>query len=158
LTRVIAGDMPKEGEPLSQREIALLREWIRRQPAPPADERIISEHWAFQAPRLPEIPTDPNFPNPIDAFLGDARVKAGILERSPAADRRLLLRRVTIDLTGLPPTEEEYRDFDADASPQAYENVVDRLLASPRYAERWARHWMDVWRYSSHDERKALKM
>ncbi|MBI3411462.1 MAG: PSD1 domain-containing protein [Planctomycetes bacterium] len=163
LLRVIAGEMPRGGEPFTEEEIALLRDWIKRRPVEPADEltpRPKSEHWAFQPTQRPAVPSvaDPHFAaNPIDAFLEYAREKAGVAGHNAPADRRLLLRRVSIDLTGLPPTEEEYREFLDDPSAAAYENCVDRLLAGSRYAERWARHWMDVWRYSSHDERKAMK-
>src|SRR5207302_1591089 len=84
---------------------------------------------------------------PIDAFVAARHEDLG-LAPAPEADRAALLRRVTIDLTGLPPTPAELHAFLADDVPDAYDKVVDRLLASPRYAERWARHWMDVWRYS----------
>jgi Protein of unknown function (DUF1553)/Protein of unknown function (DUF1549) len=85
--------------------------------------------------------------HPIDAFVAAELAEAGIRPR-PLADRRTLIRRVTLDLTGLPPTEDEIRSFLADSSENAYVTLVDRLLASPRYGERWGRHWMDVWRYS----------
>ena len=85
--------------------------------------------------------------NPIDAFLADAWEKHG-LRPQPPADQRLLLRRVYLDLIGLPPSGEDLDAFEADRAPDAYEKVVDRLLASPQYGERWGRHWMDVWRYS----------
>ncbi len=85
--------------------------------------------------------------NPIDAFLAAERSRHGVTP-APGAPKAVLLRRVTLDLTGLPPTRTELHDFLADSSPDAYEKVVDRLLASPRYGERWGRHWMDVWRYS----------
>jgi hypothetical protein len=85
--------------------------------------------------------------NPIDAFLSAEYVRHNLAPQ-PEAPKAVLLRRITLDLTGLPPTRQELIAFLADDSPDAYEKVVDRLLASPRYAERWARHWMDVWRYS----------
>ncbi|MGD9648496.1 MAG: DUF1549 and DUF1553 domain-containing protein, partial [Pirellulales bacterium] len=85
--------------------------------------------------------------NPIDAFVAAEHERRG-LAPSPAADRFTLLRRLSIDLVGLPPTHDELREFAADTSPDAYDRAVERLLASPRHAERWARHWMDVWRYS----------
>jgi hypothetical protein len=85
--------------------------------------------------------------NPVDAFLAAEYARRGLTPR-PEAPKAVLLRRVTLDLTGLPPTRQELAAFLADESPDAYEKVVDRLLASPRYGERWARHWMDVWRYS----------
>ncbi len=88
--------------------------------------------------------------NPVDHFVAAEWEKRGVRPR-PAAPREVLLRRVYLDLIGLPPTREELTAFQADRSPDAYERVVDRLLASPRYGERWGRHWMDVWRYSDWD-------
>jgi hypothetical protein len=98
------------------------------------------------APSVPKV-DGPWGQNPIDAFLADEHRKRDLTPR-PEADRTTLLRRVTHDLTGLPPTPEELHAFLSDSSPSAYDNVVDRLVASPRYGERWGRHWMDVWRYS----------
>ncbi len=141
-----------EGTPLTTAEVARLRAWIDRgarapaEPIPP-DPR---DHWAFQPPRRPAIPTDPRSSwarNPIDALLAAAHRARG-LKPAPPIGRDLWLRRVTLDLIGLPPTLDELHAFRADASPDAESRVVDRLLASPRYGERWARHWMDVWRYS----------
>jgi hypothetical protein len=85
--------------------------------------------------------------NPVDTLLAIAHRARG-LEAAPPVGKDLWLRRVTLDLVGLPPTHEELRTFRADESPDATERVVDRLLSSPRYGERWARHWMDIWRYS----------
>src|SRR5262249_36333086 len=85
--------------------------------------------------------------NPIDVFIAAEHERRDLIPR-PEAPRSVLLRRLTIDLTGLPPTPEELSAFVTDPSPEAYERVVDRLLNSPRYGERWGRHWMDVWRYS----------
>ena len=105
--------------------------------------------WSFQPVREPAVPHsrfDALARNPIDRFVFAALEKKG-LRPSPPASRLALLRRVTIDLTGLPPTPEEVRAFLADKSPNAYEKVVDRLLASPAYGERWGRHWLDVVRY-----------
>lgn len=104
----------------------------------------------FESVVMPPIPpagrgTGGN--NPIDAFLAVEQQKRGLSVR-PTADKRTLLRRVTLDLTGLAPTPQETADFLADPSPKAYEKAVERLLASPRYGERWGRHFMDVWRYS----------
>ena len=112
--------------------------------------RAAETHWAFQPPARPKIPsvTDPSrVRNSIDAFIAAEHERRGLTAR-PAASKHVLLRRVYLDLVGLPPTREELRAFLADASPDAYEKVVDRLLASPHYGERWGRHWMDVWRYS----------
>jgi hypothetical protein len=98
-------------------------------------------------PSVPVVKRTDWVRNPIDAFVA-AEHERRALEPRPEAPKRVLLRRVTIDLTGLPPTPDELNAFLADDSPDAYERVVDRLLSSPRYGERWGRHWMDVWRYS----------
>jgi hypothetical protein len=104
------------------------------------------DHWAFKSPMRPAVPKS-SFSNPIDAFLEKERT-AHNLAAQPPADRRLLLRRIYLDLIGLPPTSADYNAFLADESPEAYERVVDRLLASKQYGERWGRHWLDIWRYS----------
>ena len=88
--------------------------------------------------------------NPIDRFILQALLKNG-LTPAPEADKTTLIRRVTFDLTGLPPTLEEVDAFIADDAPDAYERLIDRLLASPRYGERWARHWLDLVRYAESD-------
>ena len=111
----------------------------------------------YQPPRRPVVPTVHNkswCDNPIDAFVL-ARLEAAGLTPSPCADKLRLLRRVTFDLTGLPPTLEEQDAFLQDASPDAYTKVVDRLLASPHYGERWAQHWLDLVRYAETDGFKA---
>jgi hypothetical protein len=108
-----------------------------------------SQHWAFTPLHHPSLPAVKNSAwciTPIDRFILATLEKQG-MHPAPPADRRTLLRRVTYDLTGLPPTPREITDFLADRSPNAYERVVDRLLASPRYGERWARHWLDVAHY-----------
>jgi hypothetical protein len=106
-------------------------------------------HWAFQPLKNVAVPPDPSgwSDNPVDRFIA-ARWHEQHLLPAPAADRRTLLRRVTFDLIGLPPTPEETKAFLADNSPTAFARVVDRLLASPHYGERWGRHWMDVARYA----------
>ncbi len=107
-------------------------------------------HWAFQKPARPRAPAVTNsdwVQNPIDAFIAGTHERHG-LQALPAADKSTLIRRVYLDLIGLPPTREELHTFLADESPDAYGRVVNRLLASPMHGERWARHWMDVWRYS----------
>jgi len=109
-----------------------------------------SDHWAYQKPKRGAVPVVKNggwVRNPIDAFVAAEQEKRG-LKPLGEADRRTLLRRVYMDLVGLPPTVEEIQAFLSDRSKDAYEKVVDKLLASPRYGERWGRHWMDVWRYS----------
>ncbi|NNE92087.1 MAG: DUF1549 domain-containing protein, partial [Verrucomicrobiales bacterium] len=104
----------------------------------------------FESVKRPEIPTVSKTDwarNEIDVFIAAEHEARGLNPR-PEAAKEIWLRRVTVDLTGLVPTPEEIRAFQADESETAYETVVDRLLASPRYGERWGRHWMDVWRYS----------
>jgi mono/diheme cytochrome c family protein len=133
---------PKTGKHLTMAQMDLIRRWIA-QGAP------WSTHWAFTQPARPTIPTvhDPAWQrNPIDAFIL-ARLEREGLQPSPEADRVTLLRRVTLDLTGLPPTTAEVDTFLADASPEAYVKVVDRLLRSPRYGEHMARFWLDAARY-----------
>ena len=122
--------------------------------AEPVDEPVLTakdrEHWSFKPPVRSKVPTvsDPAWlRNPIDAFIL-ARLDSAGLKPSPAADRATLLRRVTFDLTGLPPTSQELDDFINDQRPDAYARVVDRLLASPHYGECWAQHWLDVVRYA----------
>ena len=109
-------------------------------------------YWAFQ-PRKDVAPpaiSDPWIKTPVDAFILAGLRKAG-LKPAPEADRATLIRRVTYDLTGLPPTPEEIDAFVADKSPDAWEKLVDRLLASPHYGERWGRHWLDVVRFAETD-------
>lgn len=143
--------MPLNAEPLSAAEIDLLRRWIQSGAAIPPAERsgpAAPRHWAFEPPRRPPLPNLPGVGfNPIDAFLAEGHARLG-LKPAPLANRQTLLRRLAFDLTGLPPTPEEIDGFAKDTAPNAYERVVDRLLASPRYGERWARHWLDIWRYS----------
>jgi hypothetical protein len=109
--------------------------------APPAD------HWAWKPPVRPAIPAVPGATNPIDCFIR-ARLDAAGLTPAPRAKREQLVRRVTFDLTGLPPTPEEVEAFVQDQSPDAWAKAVDRLLASPAYGERWGRHWLDLARYA----------
>jgi mono/diheme cytochrome c family protein len=144
---------PGLGEALTTAQVATLRSWIEQGAQGPPDEKPEPdprEHWAFHTPVRPTIPVikDPaQSANPIDSFLAPEWGKRGLVPQPPA-DRRLLLRRVYLDLIGLPPTLAEQEAFLADGSPDAYEKVVERLLARPQYGERWGRHWMDVWRYS----------
>ena len=153
--------MPPEGQPLSAAQIATLKAWIEQGAKAPADEVPEADpkaHWAFQTPIRPALPAVADAAwteNPIDRFIAAEHVKRGI-KAAPAADRATLLRRVYLDLIGLPPTREELHAFLEDESPGAYETVVDRLLASPRYGERWGRRWMDVWRYSDWYGRRAV--
>ncbi|MBS1830381.1 MAG: PSD1 domain-containing protein [Acidobacteria bacterium] len=146
--------MPPQA-PLTEREIEDLRTWIdggAEWPETPAvakgpDRRAF---WSFQPvrkPRVPETRRSGWARNDLDRFVL-ARMEEEGLTPSAEADRRTLIRRLSFDLTGLPPTPEEVRAFVADTAVDAYERVVERLLASPRYGERWARHWLDLARYS----------
>jgi mono/diheme cytochrome c family protein len=150
--------MPFKGKKLPEPEIAQIAEWIKAgvpYGEPVADAEAVSaaeaaKHWAFRVPERPPVPkvSDARWSrNPIDAFITAEHAKRG-LTPLPEADKRTLIRRVYLDLTGLPPTADEIRRFAADKDPRAYEKIVDQLLASPRYGERWGRHWLDVWRYS----------
>jgi hypothetical protein len=151
--------MPPSGEPLEERQIQAIKAWIDQgAPAPDQEEATgAGVHWAFRPPRRPPVPTVPpsaRTRNPLDAFLARGHGEKG-LTLAPPAPPGILLRRLYLDLIGLPPTPDELQAFRTDPSDAAYEKVVDTLLASPRYAERWARHWMDVWRYSDPDGRKS---
>ncbi len=145
--------MPPEGEPLKLSEVAALRAWITQGAKAPSDERPERDprdHWAFKAPVRPAVPTVANVKwvkNPIDAFIAAEYEKHRLTPQRPA-DKRVWLRRVSLDLIGLPPAREELDAFVADRSSEAYDRVVERLLDSPQYGERWGRHWMDIWRYS----------
>lgn len=142
-----------EGEPLSAEHLALLRDWIRAGcPAPPDEkpEADPRDHWAFQPRVRPEVPAVAKASwakNPIDAFLAAAHEQAGVTPQ-PEAPRHVLVRRLFTDLIGLPPQPKELAAIEADTSVDWYEKLVDKLLADPRHGERWARHWMDVWRYA----------
>ena len=149
----LAERMPPEGEALKPAEIDAIRRWINEGAKAPADEAAESDprdHWAFRPPLRPAVPHVTNAAwnaNPIDAFIAASHEQHGLIPQ-PAADNRIWLRRVSFDLIGLPPTLDEQSAFLNDTSPDASNNVVARLLASPQYGERWGRHWMDIWRYS----------
>ncbi|MCY3776696.1 MAG: DUF1549 domain-containing protein [Candidatus Aminicenantes bacterium] len=145
----LAGRLPDE-------EIALLADWVRMGApwgmAPNADQKASETEgfWAFEPPVEPSLPQVRDVKwvrSPIDRYIL-ARLEAEGLTPAPVADRRTLIRRATFDLTGLPPTIEEIRDFLQDRSPGAYSRLIERLLSSPRYGERWGRHWLDVARYA----------
>jgi hypothetical protein len=133
---------PESNKSLTLQEITMLTQWI-------AQGAEFREHWAFVPLRRPEIPDEPSLgsAHPIDAFIG-ARLRMENLELAPEADRATLIRRATLDLTGLPPTPDELDAFLADAAPEAYERMVDRLLDSPRFGERMAVEWLDAARYA----------
>jgi len=145
--------MPLKRPPLSEAEIATLRAWVDQGAQAPSDETPsppASVHWAFVPPQRPPLPAvaDPAWSgHPVDAFVR-ARLDKERLTPSPEADKTTLIRRVSLDLIGLPPTPGEVASFLADDRPDAYERLVDRLLASPHYGERWARHWLDQARYA----------
>jgi mono/diheme cytochrome c family protein len=145
--------MPPGGPRLTDREIGLLRAWIDQGASWPesADEKATrSAHWSFRPVARPPVPSVRNKSwviNSIDAFVL-AKLEAKGIKPSPPADRATLIRRVSLDLTGLPPTPEEADAFAKDPQPGAYERLVDRLLASPHYGERWGRHWLDLARYA----------
>ena len=145
--------MPPEGSPLSAEQIALVQAWINDGAKSPADELPETDplkHWSFLPPVRPNLPpsSDGNKTrSPIDLLLEQGRKKVGVEPLGPA-EPDVLLRRLYLDLTGLPPTRAELHELRNDHSDAAYRKIVDRLLASPRYGERWARHWMDIWRYS----------
>ena len=134
---------PKFKKPLTAKQVETLKQWVDQ-------GAKWGRHWAFEPPRRPENPsTKSQIPikNPIDAFVF-ARLEREGLKPSSEADKATLIRRVTLDLTGLPPTPEEVDAFVKDTSPDVYEKVVDRLLASPRYGERMAWEWLDAARYA----------
>ncbi len=184
LHRLISKDadeiMPPKGEPLSEAQVALIRQWINQGALWPDDgSTTAKKHWAYEKPIRPAVPkvsksvigktvisetrgagktSDRNTgslitdslitsPNPIDAFVLE-KLRQEKLKASPESERATLIRRVSLDLIGLPPTLNEVDEFLADKSPGAYEKVVDRLLASPHYGERWARSWLDLARYA----------
>ena len=163
--RVTASDvddrMPPEGEgePLNPQQLAMMRAWIEAGATIPDDEPIPlspSEHWAYQVPLRPAVPKfdAPEMvawsENPLDAFVAAQHHRAS-LQPVELAAKNVLVRRLYFDLVGLPPTRQQLDEFLADDSADAYSKLVDRLLDSPQYGERWGRHWMDVWRYSDWD-------
>ena len=151
--------MPPVGAPLSEAEIATIKTWIdagAKWPAAAATANASAAapvHWSFAPvvrPASPDVRNRAWVRNPIDAFVL-ARLESENVQPSPEADRRTLLRRASLDLTGLPPTRQEIAAFLADNRPDAYERMVDRLLASPHYGEKWARHWLDLAHYADSD-------
>ena len=129
---------------LTAREISLIRQWV-------AEGAKYQGHWAFEPiikPQLPEVSTGSELkPTEIDLFILK-KLEAQDLQLRPQLSKQQLIRRATFDLIGLPPTWEEVQSFVNDQSPQAFANVIDRLLASPRYGEKWGRHWLDIARYA----------
>ncbi|SEJ70384.1 Planctomycete cytochrome C [Dyadobacter sp. SG02] len=159
IRRILSNDpdekMPKNGTPLNDKEIGILKDWIN-------EGAEWETHWSYKKIERPDVPSLNSFSNlfgllntgdkawaknEIDHFVV-AKLKEKGLSTSPEADRATLLRRVSLDITGLPPTEKEVADFENDKSADAYEKVVDRLLKSPTYGERWTSMWMDLARYA----------
>ncbi len=164
LERIAADEgerMPPDGAGLSAVQIAILKRWVAEGAAAPAGEKPEEDprqHWAFRPLHRPAVPAVRNVAwvrNPIDAFIAAEHERRG-LAPATEAPREVLLRRLALDLTGLPPTPEEVDRFLHDSTPSAHERQVERLLASPAHGERWARHWMDVWRYSDWYGRRAV--
>ena len=152
--------MPPDGDRLTPAEIGLIRAWIDQGAAWPASEETpdprlekYRAHWAFQAVRQPPLPVPAQsshvdwMATPIDAFIV-RQLERTNLEPAPVTSRSELLRRLSFDLTGLPPTPDQVREFLSDNRPEAYPRLVEQLLGSTAYAERWARHWLDVVRYA----------
>jgi hypothetical protein len=150
--------MPPKGR-LTAEELESLTAWVRMGAPWPADaaggiastvEEVRRRHWAFRPVHKPPVPAPRPadwVQTPVDAFVL-AKLQSKGLTPAARADRRMLIRRLSFDLLGLPPSPEEVQAFEADTSPQAYEKLVERLLASPAYGERWGRHWLDVARYA----------
>ena len=165
IERITSGEMPPEKQgkpqPLAKREIEVLRAWVQGGANWPKQRRIDlyerttdvrggRDWWSLQPVNRPDVPqikhTD-RVSNPIDAFVL-AKLEAENMELAPPADKRILIRRLYFDLVGLPPSWDEIHAFVEDASPKAYENLVDRLLKSHHYGERWARYWLDLVRFA----------
>lgn len=159
LQRVSAGDIDErmppegEGEKLTDQQLQLIRDWIiQGAPAPEGEqpETNPKDHWAFRPVSRPPVPSVRNsgwVRNPIDAFLARQHEQQGLTPQAEPS-RTILLRRLYFDLIGIPPTADEITAFENDRSAQWYDKTVERLLQDPRHGERWARHWMDIWRYS----------
>ena len=158
LIKAVAGllpdlKMPPKGERLTAEEIGVLRAWVDQGISWPetggASGISGADHWSLQPVRLtlPRLASDARASNLIDGYLLD-KLQASGLEFSPPADRVTLIRRLSFDIVGLPPAPDEVAAFVADNQPDAYDRLVDRLLASPRHGERWARHWLDVVRFA----------
>jgi len=154
--------MPPSGDRLSIEQVGLLRAWIDQGADWPTEASTLSEskatdakqlHWALKpiaSPPLPEVSIRNWIRNPIDLFILH-RLDGKEIQPSPEADRVTLVRRLSLDLIGLPPTPKEVADFINENRSDAYERLVDRLLASPHYGEKWARHWLDLARYADSD-------
>lgn len=153
-----SGEMPEKGKPLTEAQLGVIEQWITQGAKTAKPEPLVlapgavildedRQYWAFQPVKRPAVPKADNTRTAVDAFVSAKMMDQG-LAMAPEADRRTLIRRVTLDLTGVLPTPEEVDAFVRDASPVAYEQLVERLLASKMYGERWARHWLDVAGYA----------
>src|SRR5262245_47511252 len=144
---------PGSKAPLASAELAILQRWINSGASWPTDhvsQRTQPSWWSFKKVVRPPVPTPKRATgvvNPIDAFVL-SKLKEKGLKPAPRADKLTLVRRAYFDLIGLPPTPQQIDRFLADSSPEAYEKLIDDLLASPHYGERWGRHWLDVVRYA----------
>ncbi|MBL9169730.1 MAG: PSD1 domain-containing protein [Verrucomicrobiales bacterium] len=159
LVHLVAGlvadsKMPAKGDPLSAEQIGLIRAWIDQGAAWPESTQSevdpIASHWAFQPVKRPSVPSvvaRPSVANPIDAFILASLAEKN-LDLSPEADPVTLIRRLYLVMLGMPPTPDEVAAYLADASPGAFERLVDKVLEDPRYGERWGRHWLDVIRFA----------
>ena len=157
--RVVTDEMPEGSKKLSAEQKATLRKWIesgartaRPEPSDVRDARFTQEelaHWAFQPVKQPALPPATELPHEtaLDLFIAE-RLQGNGLSFSPKADRQTLIRRLSFSLLGLPPSPEEVTQFVNDEAPDAYERLVDRLLASPQFGVRWGRHWLDVAGYA----------
>ena len=148
--------MPLDLEPLSTQQIDLIAKWVEQGAKRPDSERVDptarrpSDHWAFQPIVRPTLPSPKNKQlarNPLDLFIL-AKLQDEGLDPSPTTDRNTLVRRLYLDLLGIPPTIKQINKFVDNNNPAAYEELVDEILASPRYGERWGRHWLDLARYA----------
>lgn len=154
--------MPPEGKPLEPGQIEMIKTWIKNGAPAPMNEVPDKDprlHWAFQKltkPGLPAPKEHSTYTNPIDWFVA-SKLEAEGLQMQKPADKRILLRRVYLNLVGMPPSPAEMENFLNDRSPDSYEKVVDTLLADPRHGERWARHWMDIWRYADWHGRRYVQ-
>ena len=163
----IEGPAMPLGVPLTEEEIEVFRTWINEgaewdaEPIiTPSGEGFTAfatnlpesarQYWAFKLPQKHSLPDISSFDHPIDRFLEQKRIEAGVIA-AQKADQVTLLRRAYLDLTGLPPSVEETDEFLADSGPDAWERLIEKLLASPQYGERWGRHWLDVARYADSD-------
>ena len=151
---------PEKDKALRPEQVADFVAWIKAGAVWPAKTAKFetAKHWAFEPIRYvipPSVRDGAWVTNYVDAFIRSQQDAVGVVA-APPADKRSLLRRITFDLTGLPPTPDELREFMADDSPDAFAKVVDRLLASPQYGERWGRHWLDVVRYA--DARDLIQL